>query len=139
MNKILQKGFTLIELLIALVILGILVAIAYPSYSQYILRTHRADALSTLAQDQVLLERCYSQTFSYSGACASLPNFPQTSNQGYYTINLSNLSTSSYTLTAVPKGNQTKDTTCANFTVNQANVRTASDNSGNAQTSCWNM
>lgn len=143
MNKVTKKeittqGFTFIELLIALVIIGILTAIAYPSYLNYLLQSRRTDAFSIMAQDQIILERCYAQNFSYNGTCAALPPFPQTSPQGFYTISISNLGTTSYTLTATPLGNQAKDTTCASLSVNQANVKTATDSSGGAQSTCWN-
>jgi type IV pilus assembly protein PilE len=133
-----RAGFTLIELLIALVIIGILTAYAYPSYLQYILKTHRTDALSALTQDQIILERCYAQNFAYNGTCGALPAFPQTSSQGYYSIMLSNLGANTYTLSATPVGQQVKDTTCASFTVTQANVKTATNNTGGSQTNCWN-
>ncbi|MFA6303426.1 MAG: type IV pilin protein [Legionella sp.] len=132
------KGFSLIELIIVIAIIGILAAIAYPSYSQYILKSRRSDAMTTLSQDQIMLERCYSQNFSYNAACPSLPAFPQTSLQGFYQITISGLSASGYTLTAVPIGAQAKDTTCASMTVNQANVKTASNAGGTSQTECWN-
>jgi type IV pilus assembly protein PilE len=132
------KGFSLIELAIVLAIVGILAAIAYPSYSSYILKTRRSDAMAILTQDQITLERCYSLNFSYNAACAALPAFPQTSAQGFYSITLSNLGASTYTLTATPKGSQVKDTTCTTMTVNQVNVRTAANNGGAAQTICWN-
>lgn len=131
-------GFTLVELLIAMVIMGILTAIAYPSYVNYIYRSHRSDALAALSQIQLILERCYSQNFSYSVACTAKPSFPFTTPQGFYSINVSNLGTSSYTLTATPIGMQVKDTTCSSISVNQANVRTATDNTGVSQSVCWN-
>lgn len=131
-------GFTFTEILIALVIIGILTAIAYPSYLNYLLKSRRSDAFAVLAQDQIILERCYSQNFAYNGACGSLPAFPQNSPQSFYTINLTNLGTTTYTLTATPVGNQAKDTTCASMSVNQAGVKTAADASGTSQTSCWN-
>lgn len=131
-------GFTLVELLITIIIIGILVTFAYPSYKAYIMKSRRTDALQTLSQDQLILERCYSTNFSYSAACGALPTFPQTSAQGFYSIGISNLGTSTYTLTATPIGSQAQDTTCASITVNQANARTGSDSTNTAQSVCWN-
>ena len=125
------RGFTLIELLIVMVIVGILMAIAYPSYRNWILKSHRSDAMATLSQDQAILERCFAQTFSYTGACAALPAFPQTSPQGYYTITLSNQTASSYKLTATAIGTQALDTTCTTFSIDQTNLQTAT------QPACW--
>lgn len=127
-----SNGFTLIELLIVIVLIGILVAITYPSYRAWILKSHRSDAMATLSQDQVILERCYAQTFSYNGACGALPAFPQASAQGYYTITLTNRTATSYTLTATATGTQALDTTCTAMSVDQANLKTAT------QTACWN-
>lgn len=45
-----QQGFTLIELMIVVAILGILAAIAYPSYQGYVERTNRADMMSEMQQ-----------------------------------------------------------------------------------------
>lgn len=134
-----KYGFTLVELLIALLVMGILTAIAYPSYTNYVLRSQRKDAHATLMQDQTIMERCYAQNFSYSGACTGLPTFPQTSAQGYYRVALSNVTATTYTLTATPLGVQTRDTTCASLIVNQANQKTAFDTSGTAQPTCWTM
>lgn len=131
-------GFTLIEVAISLCIIAILAALAYPSYLSYVNRSHRADGLSTLSQLQFTLERCYSQNFSYSASCTSKPTFPIISPQGYYKINISDLGTSTYTLTATTRGSQLKDTSCANMSVNQANVKTATDSSGTTHTACWN-
>lgn len=137
--KTLKSGFTLIEIVITLALIGILATIAYPSYIDYIIRSHRSDAFSTLTQLQLTLERCYAQSFSYSAACTALPTFPVTSPQNYYSVTLSNLTASTYTLTATPIGTQINDTTCATMSINQANVKTAADSSGTAQKACWNL
>lgn len=132
-----SKGFTLVELVITIAIIGILATIAYPSYVNYITRSHRSDGLASLSQVQLIMERCYSQNFSYVAACTARPVFPLNSPQNFYTINISNLGATTYTLTATPRGAQVRDTTCATLSVNQANVRTATNTGGVAQAACW--
>ncbi|WP_419421281.1 type IV pilin protein (plasmid) [Legionella sp. D16C41] len=126
-----HKAFTLVEILIVIVIIGILVTIALPSYQNYLLRARRADAWSALTQDQTILERCYAQNFSYNGTCGNLPAYPHNSAQGFYSITLSNLSASTYTLTATAISTQAKDTACATLTLDQANQKSGTSSS------CW--
>ena len=57
-----QLGFTLIELMIVVAIVGILSAVAYPSYTEYVRRGHRADARAGLLQAQQWLERAATAT-----------------------------------------------------------------------------
>jgi type IV pilus assembly protein PilE len=61
------RGFTLIELLVALAILAIISALAIPIYTQYSVRTYRADAMKDLLLCGQGLERLASQTFTYAG------------------------------------------------------------------------
>jgi type IV pilus assembly protein PilE len=130
-NSVFNKGFTLLELMIIVVVIGILSAVAYPSYRTSILKSHRSDAIATLSQDQAIVERCYAQTFSYTGNCPSLPAFPQTSSQGYYSITIANQTATTYTLTATAIGRQVLDTTCATMSVDQANQKRATN------PTCW--
>lgn len=66
-----SRGFTLIELMIAVAILGIIVAIGYPSYQTIMVGTNRSTAQADLMSFAAAMERHYATTFSYGGAGAS--------------------------------------------------------------------
>jgi type IV pilus assembly protein PilE len=114
------NGFTLVELMITVVVLGILAAIAYPSYTRFITETRRSDATIGLSRLAALQERfltnCgrYAASFGTAQACgtAAAPEdatmiASSTTPDGYYTIAIAtNATGSSYTLTATPVGTQ---------------------------------
>ena len=135
-----KNGFTLVEMMITVAIVGILAAIAIPSYSSYTKRANRIDATRTMSFVAQTLERCYSQAFTYVG-CAGAPAVSTTSPQGYYTITIAVTAppASYYKITAVPLASpQLSDSSCANFTVDSTGTQTATDSSSADSTkTCW--
>lgn len=66
-----DHGFTLIEVMMVVAILGILSAIAFPSYTQYVMRGRLVEATSALAGQRVKMEQFYQDNRSYTGACVT--------------------------------------------------------------------
>ena len=67
-----QKGITLIELIVVMLIVGILAAIAIPTYSGYMVRARRADAKTALEQIRAAQEMRRAEYGSYSASVAAL-------------------------------------------------------------------
>lgn len=129
-----NRGFTLMELAITMVVLAILVSLALPSYRQYILRGHRADATRAL-QDVASREESY--FFSNSAYTSSLTSLGTNSSVAgqYFQVTLASSSSTTYTATATAQGAQTKDTACTSFSISQTGSKTVSG-TGSA-TDCW--
>lgn len=128
-------GFTLIELMITVAVVGILAALAYPSYLQYLRRGQRADAQALMMENVQFLERYYTTNGTYVGAVLPRAQSPE-SGAAKYTITLpaASLGATTYVVQAAPTGTYS-DPQCGTLTTNQAGVRT---NTGTgALADCW--
>lgn len=108
-----QRGFTLTEVLIAVAIIGILAAIALPSYSAYVQKARRTDAKEALLRIQLEQERWRANNASYAGKLVDDLGWSEAkSAEGHYSLALSDASATSFTATATAIGIQAKDTSC---------------------------
>ena len=117
-----QPGFTLIELMVVIVVLGVLMGIAVPSYFEQVKRARRADAREALSDLATRQEQFFLDNKAYSNSIADLGRGTGSVND-YYAITIPVFTTTTYTLQAAAIGTQLKDTDCPALTLDQAGVR----------------
>jgi type IV pilus assembly protein PilE len=121
-----EGGFTLIELMIAVVIIGILASIAYPSYQQYVLKANRADAKAILMESAQFMERYFTTNNTYVGATlltAVTPKGADASTKKYDIRFSEGPTAGAYKLEAEPTGSQDSDT-CGALTLSSTGAQT---------------
>jgi len=130
-----------------MLVVGILTAIAVPSYGNYVLRTARADARATMLQVNQFMERFYAMNSAYDqqldGTAVALPvgltTVPSGATKPRYNVSIvpASLTASSYTIQAIP-ANASADDKCGTLTLSSVGVRGATGQpTGDGLLECW--
>ncbi|MBI1676891.1 type IV pilin protein [Shewanella sp. NKUCC05_KAH] len=121
--KVQLKGFTLIEVMIAVVIIGILASIAYPSYTQYIAQSARSEGLAALMRIANLQEQYYLDNKKYATDLTKLVGAnPYITEHKHYSVSSSG--ESSFTIKAVAQGVQaSRDASCSSLTISDTGAK----------------
>lgn len=136
-----SNGFTLVEVLIVVAIIGIISAIAIPSYTNYLLQSRRIDGVSFLTEVAGEQIRFSSENNRFATTMAELGYGDEAtalSSEGFYTLSITtDNDNQTYVLTATPVagGPQVKDAECATMTLNSSKQKTVSG-TGSPE-SCW--
>ena len=140
--KLKRSGFTLVELLIAVIIIAVLTSVAMPSFLDAIRKGRRSEAFTAINAVQQAQERFRANNQSFATSMVAAVNATPpglglastTTPSGYYTLALSNVAPSSYTITAtaVSGTSQANDSECVRLqvAVNGGNMVNGSYNGG---------
>jgi type IV pilus assembly protein PilE len=142
-----ERGFTLIEVMIAVVIMTILGAVAYPSYVAYVQRSNRSTAKAALEQTAQYMERQFTVNNAYdtvlpaSYLCAPL-NAPCANKKYDLTLATTGAPATTFTLTATPINTTGIDPTCGTLLLDNLGNQRANGNpiaspASATDVSCW--
>jgi len=133
MNKFI-RGFTLIELMIALAIVALVLAFAYPSYRNQVMKANRSDGMIFMLEIADRQERFYSDRGTYTTDITDLGFANATSPDSHYTVAItddpSNDIAITYQITATAQGKQADDS-CSSYTIDSLGSRSSSP------AGCW--
>ncbi|MGG2023304.1 type IV pilin protein [Pseudomonas sp. S8] len=127
-----NRGFTLIEIMIVIAIIGIIITIAAPSYTEYLKKGRRAEVESLLSEQAQILERFYTKNNVYTGITGL------STGNDFYTITPT-IADQTFLLTATRKAGTTMATDkCGDFTLTNTGVRSMNNaTTGLTTKDCW--
>jgi type IV pilus assembly protein PilE len=112
-----QQGLTLLEVIVALLALGLMIAIAVPSWQQHRIRLHRVDARTELLSIAGRLIACHARLGAYNNDACTVA-LPVSTAAGTYRLS-GEVTADSFRLTAQPLGEQEADRDCGSFLLDE--------------------
>lgn len=126
----LVKGFSLVELMIAVAIMGILAAVIYPSYTEFVTKGGRADGLAAVMRVANLQEQFYLDNRQYATDMTQLglDADPFVTDNGLYSVD--STGTTSFVVVATAQGKQaSRDSACVTIQINDIGEKSPAE--------CW--
>ncbi|WP_423187355.1 type IV pilin protein [Alishewanella sp. d11] len=119
-----KQGFSLLEMLIVVLLLGILTAIAYPAYQQYVLRSYRAEAVTTMLTIASRQEQLLADFAEYSADLVKLGLSGGATPSGRYRLQIQlQEHNQAYRLLMIAQGPQQQDSKCRHYSLNHLGQR----------------
>lgn len=127
-----SKGFTLIEIMVVVAIVGIISAIAYPSYQEHVRKTRRVDAQANLMELAQFMERYHTAKGTYVGAELPYDQSPKDGGKKAYTLAFDgDVKAGSYKISATPANMMASDK-CGTLSIESTGRKSSSKGAG-----CW--
>ena len=129
-----MRGVTLMELMIVVVIIGILAAIAYPNYREFVARSKRTEARAALLKIATNQERHYLQNNTFTSDLTDLGfgTDPYTTDSGTYSVRVTAADANNFTAEADYIPSDGEESKCNLFTIDGRGQKTS-----DPDTNCW--
>ncbi len=127
-----MRGITLLELMIVVVIIGILTAIAYPNYREFVARAKRTEARALLLEIAVSQERFYLQNNIYGSMAELGYDEPQITGSDSYSVTVNAPDANNFTAVATYAFGGAEAMKCASFSIDGRGSKTSAPDPD-----CW--